>query len=291
MQSAFLYVVTVLIWGSTWIAIKYQLGTVPPEVSIAHRVAIAGVITLLLGRALGQRLRLSARDGAFVFLQGMCLFSGNYLLIYAATAELTTGLVAVVFSTMVILNAVGGALFLSMPLHGGVLVGGLLGLLGMGGLFREELGALGGGGEQLRALGLCFLGTVLASSGNMIAARNLRAGVPVLAGNGWGMCFGAATLYLGAWFLGSPIVLEFSARYLGSLLYLSIFGTVLAFWAYVSLLGRIGPDRAAYTTLLFPVVALFISTFLEGFRWTLWGVLGLALVILGNWLAMRGSRA
>lgn len=290
MQSALLYLATVLIWGSTWIAIKYQLGTVAPEVSIAHRVAIAGVITLLLGRALGHRLALTRRDVLFVFLQGLCLFSGNYLLIYTATATLTTGLVAVVFSTMVILNALGGALFLAMPLHRGVIVGGLLGLLGMLGLFLPEVRALSAGSAAPLALGLCFIGTVFASLGNMVAARNLRGGMPVLASNGWGMCFGAVTLYLVALLRGSPITVDFSREYLGSLLYLSLFGTVLAFWAYVSLLGRIGPDRAAYTTLLFPVVALLISTLLEGFRWTPWAAAGLALVLAGNWLAMRGAR-
>jgi drug/metabolite transporter (DMT)-like permease len=285
-----LYLATVLIWGSTWIAIKYQLGPVAPEVSIAHRVAIAGVLTLLLGRLLRYPLRLGRRDAGFVFLQGLCLFSGNYLMIYAATAVLTTGLVAVVFSTMVILNAVGGALFLAMPLRGSVIVGGLLGLLGMFCLFLPELAALAAGGDTLSAVGVCFIGTVFASLGNMVAARNLRSGVPVLASNGWGMCFGAVTLYGGALLFGSPITVDWSPTYLGSLLYLSLFGTVLAFWAYVSLLGRIGPDRAAYTTLLFPVVALLISTLLESYAWTTWAVAGLALVLSGNWLAMRGAR-
>lgn len=290
MQSAFLYVATVLIWGSTWLAIKYQLGSVAAEVSIAHRVALAGVVTLLLARRFGQSLRFSRADFPFLLLQGLCLFSGNYLMIYAATADLTTGLVAVVFSTMVILNALGGAAFLGLPLAPGVLLGGVLGLLGMAGLFRGELAAFLAAGVGPRPLLLALLGTVLASLGNMVAARNLRRELPVLSCNGWGMCIGGALLYGTALLRGSPITLDTSAPYLLSLLYLALFGTVLAFWAYVSLIGRIGPARAAYTTLLFPVVALLISTYFEGFSWTPWAAGGLLLVVLGNWLAMRGAR-
>jgi len=289
-QTALLYVVTVLIWGTSWLAIKYQLGTVETLVSVAHRMALAAVCCLALTVLTQGLVRLSLRDHGRIFVQGLCLFSANYLFIYAATAELSTGLVAVVFSTMVILNALGGALFLGAPLQGGVVLGGCLGLVGMGGLFLPELANLGWSESSLRALGWCFLGTLCASGGNMIAAGSLRRGLPVLTCNSWGMIYGAATLYIAAVVLGLPITVETTRAYLGSLIYLAVFATVLAFWAYISLIGRIGADRAAYTTLIFPVVALLISSVFEDYRWTLWSVGGLALVVGGNWLAMRGVR-
>lgn len=289
-HTAFLYTVTIFIWGSSWSAIKFQLGSVDPLVSVAHRMALAAVLCLLLTLLTKGLVRLRLADHLRIFVQGLCLFSGNYLLIYAATADLSTGLVAVTFSTMVILNALGAAMFLGVPLRPAVVAGGLLGLLGMGALFLPELGSLSWSDPRLRALCICFLGTTCASAGNMIAAGSLKRGLPVLTCNSWGMFYGAVTLYAAALLFKIPITLDYSADYLLSLLYLSFFATVLAFWAYISLIGRIGADRAAYTTLVFPVVALLISSVVEDYRWTLWSLLGLLLVVGGNWLAMRSAR-
>lgn len=290
MPTVVLYTVTVLIWSTSWIAIKYQLGSVDPLVSIAHRMALAAVLCLALTLLTKGLAPLRLRDHGRVFLQALCLFSCNYLFIYAATAQLSTGLVAVVFSTMVVLNALGGALFMGAPLRWQVIAGGILGLLGMGGLFMRELDGLSLHDPRLGALGICFLGTLCASAGNLLAVGNLRAGLPVLTCNSWGMFYGCVTLYLAALLLRVPITLDRNPEYLVSLVYLAFFATVLAFWAYVSLLGRIGADRAAYTTLLFPVVALLISTAIEGFEWSTLATAGLAMVLAGNWLAMRGAR-
>lgn len=291
MQTAFLYGATVLIWGTSWFAIKYQLGEVDPLVSIAHRMALAAVLCACLTFLARRFVRLGAGDHLRIFAQALCVFSCNYVFIYAATTAVSSGLIAVVFSTMVVLNALGGALFLGAPLRRAVLVGGALGLLGMGLLFYPELETLGWADPRLRSLALCFLGTVCASAGNLIAAGNLRRGITVLTCNSWGMAYGALTLYLAALVLGVPVTVSTRPDYLLSLLYLAFFATVLAFWAYMSLLGRIGADRAAYTTLIFPVVALVVSSWFEDYRWSLWSAGGLLLVLGGNWLAMRGVRA
>ncbi|MDP5054831.1 MAG: DMT family transporter [Congregibacter sp.] len=290
MQTALLYAVTVVIWGTSWFAIKFQLGTVDALVSIAHRMALAAAFCALLTVLTQGFVRLSLRNHLRVFFQALCLFSGNYLFIYTATSDLSSGLIAVIFSTMVALNALGGAVFLNLPLRVPVVLGGLLGLLGMAALFYPELETLSWSDPRLRAVLLCFLGTVCASAGNLIAVGNLRQSLPVLTCNTWGMFYGACTLYLAALIFGVPITVDLHSEYLLSLAYLAFFATVLAFWAYVSLIGRIGPDRAAYTTLLFPVVALLVSSVLEGYAWTLWSAAGLSLVLAGNWLAMRGVR-
>jgi drug/metabolite transporter (DMT)-like permease len=281
----------VLIWGTSWIAIKYQLGSIDPLVSIAHRMALAAVLCAALTQFTKGFTRLAVADHGRIFLQGLCLFSGNYVFIYYGTAEISSGLVAVVFSTMVVLNAIGGALFLKMPIKPLVFVGGMLGMLGMAVLFFPEFESLSWSDSRLRGLFICFLGTVCASAGNMIAAGSLRRGLPVLTCNSWGMFYGCVTLYLAALLLGRPIAIDSSTDYLLSLMYLAFFATVLAFWAYISLIGRIGADRAAYTTLLFPVVALLVSSIFEDYVWTFWSLAGLTLVIGGNWLAMRGVRA
>ncbi len=291
MNNSLLYLATVFIWGSTWIGIKYQLGVVDPFVSIGHRFGLAAALVFLLLALRGERLALSLRDHGFLLLQAICLFSMNYACIYTATQDLTSGLVAVVFSTMVIINPINASLFLGARLTPAVLVGGAIGLVGMVGVFWPELETLDLTDRTFAAVLTCLAGTFLASLGNMVAARNTTRGLPVLTCNAWGMAYGAAVIYLLALATGASITLDTSAPYLVSLAYLAVFGSVLAFWAYVVLIGRIGPDRAAYTSLLFPVVALLISTALEGYQWTGSAILGLALVLLGNWLVMRRSAA
>ncbi len=291
MSNAALYALTVLIWGSTWIAIKYQLGEVSVLVSIAHRSMLAALLVLGVLWLRRQSLRLAPREHFFVLAQGLLLFSGNYVFIYPATAHLTSGLVAVVFSTMVILNMVNAALFLRLPVSPMVAVGGAVGLVGMTALFLPELQAFSLSDDSFRALLLCVGGTFCASLGNIFAARNTRAGNPVLVCNAWGMLYGACALYAVALVMGEPITLSLRPSYLWSLVYLSVFGSVVAFWAYVTLIGKIGPDRAAYSSLLFPVVALAISTVVEGFEWSLLALSGLVLVLFGNWLVMRRGAA
>ena len=290
MNTFLLYVYTVLVWGSTWIAIKYQLGDISPIVSIAHRSGLSALIMLAVMLPASRLTRLGPRDHLFVLAQGLSMFSVNYLFIYAAAGELTSGLIAVVFSTMVILNIINGALFMGVPVRAGVVFGALLGLLGMGCIFLPELRALDFSPAAVNALLLCALGTLCASAGNIIAVRNHRQQLPVLTCNVWGMFYGSVALYALAAVRGEYIGIDWTVQYVGSLLYLSLFGSVLAFWAYVTLIGRIGPDRASYTTLLFPIVALLLSTLLEGYQWTAWAVIGLLLVLSGNWIAMRRHR-
>lgn len=287
MNNALLYLTTVVIWGSTWIAIKFQLGAVAPMVSIAHRSFIAASLIFLFLLLRRRLTPLSPANHVWVGLQGLCLFSGNYLFIYPATEHLASGLVAVVFSSMVVLNMLNGALFLRLPVNRLVAIGALVGLLGMAGVFAPELSRFHFSDASFRALLLCFAGTFCASLGNIFAARNSRHGLPVLVCNAWGMLYGALALYLVALASGTPITVDWRPEYLLSLAYLAVFGSVVAFWAYVTLIGNIGPDRAAYSSLLFPVVALLISTLVEGYQWTLLGLGGFVLVLLGNWLVMR----
>lgn len=287
MNNPALYLLTVLIWGSTWIGIKYQLGDVSPLVSIAHRFALAGILIFAWLILRKQLQRMSLADHGFILLQGLCLFCVNYVFIYHATDQLTSGLVAVVFSCMVILNMLGGALFLGAPLSWAVGLGALVGMTGMVCVFLPELEALDLTDASFRALLFCFAGTCSASLGNIVAAQLHRRQLPVLSCNAWGMLYGSATLYTVALLRGEEIRLAYDPLYLVSLVYLSVFGSVVAFWAYLTLIGRIGADRASYTTLLFPIVALIISTVVEGYQWTLVGFGGLCLVLAGNWLVMR----
>jgi drug/metabolite transporter (DMT)-like permease len=285
-----LYSLTVVIWGSTWIGIKYQLGVIDPMASIAHRFMLAALLLGIFMLVRRQPMRLPLRDHPFLLLQGLCLFCTNFYFIYHAEMVLASGLVAVVFSTLMMFNVINGALFMGSKIHVGVVIGGLIGLAGMAAVFWPELDTLDLSDENFVALLYCLAGTASASFGNIIAARNRKYERPVLVTNIWAMGYGAAAMYVAAMLTGVPIAIDWQAPYIISLLYLSVFGSVIAFWAYLTLIGRIGADRAGYANVIFPLVALLISTVVENYQWTPLALSGVAIVVFGNWLVMRAAK-
>ncbi len=287
MRNALFYAATVLIWGSTWLAIKYQLGSVDPLVSVAYRFAVAAL--LLLGFCIVSRrpMRFGAREHLFIALQGIFLFALNYWMFYLAELYLASGLVAVVFSTMVILNVVNAALLLGTPIEARVILGGALGLIGIGLVFWPEMRAFNFSGQGSHGLMLCLGATLMASLGNIVSARNQRNRLPIIQTNAYGMGYGALLTFAYVLLSGRSFSFDTSWAYLGSLLYLAVFGSIIAFGCYLSLIGRIGAGRAAYTTLLFPLVALGLSTVFEGYHWTLPAFAGILLILFGNILALR----
>lgn len=291
MGNTILYTLTVLIWGSTWLAIKFQLGDVDPMVSVVYRFALAAAILMVWCRARRLNMRFSGRDHLFMVLQGAALFGVNYWFFYAAEQHLTSGLAAVIFSTILVMNMVNGALFLGAPFDLKVAAGGALGLSGIALVFRPELTGFHLGDGSLVGMLLCFAATFLASLGNIISARNQQRGLPVIQTNAWGMAYGAILMLAAAFLSGRTFAFVGSPAYIIALAYLAVFGSVVAFGCYLTLVGRIGADRAAYATLLFPIVALGISTVWEGYRWTPEAAAGVSLILAGNLLMLRKKRA
>jgi drug/metabolite transporter (DMT)-like permease len=287
LSNTLLYLITVFIWGSTWLAITFQLGQVDPALSIVYRFGLAALILLIYSRLRRLSLRFSARAHFFIAMQGLLLFSLNYILVYLAEFYLTSGMVAIVFSTVVFMNVFFGALLLGDAIQPGVLVGAAIGLLGLALIFWPELSGFSLDNE--RALGLLFAaaGAVSASLGNITSARNQRHGLPVVQVNALGMAYGTLFMTLLVIVRAAPLRFELTHGYVLSLLYLAVFGSVIAFGSYLTLIGRIGPGRAGYATVLFPVIALILSTLFEGLRWDLVGGFGAALVVVGNVLALR----
>lgn len=280
-----LYALVVLIWGSTWIALKMQLGIVPVEVSIAYRFGLAAVL-LFAWLALSRQWRVP-RGAAVprVLGQGLCLFSLNFVCFMHASETLASGLAAVVFSSASIWNALLARIIYGRKLAPNVLAGSALGLAGLVVLFWPELQQ----GSHASWQGLLWAvgGTLCFSCGNMLSASLQAMGYKPLHTNAWGML--AGTLLIGGYalFAGLPWNFDSSWRYTGALLYLAIPGSVIAFTAYLTLVGRLGPEKAAYATVLFPIVALNISAVMEGYQWTLLGALGLVLVMAGNVLVFK----
>lgn len=290
MQNALLYALTSLIWGSTWLAIKFQLGQVDPEMSIVYRFALAAA--LLVGYSLARRLpmRFSSREHLFIALQGLTLFSLNYIMVYIAEQHITSGLVAIVFSLIIVFNVALAGLLLGDPIRPRVLIGGLVGILGLAMVFWPELSTLDLSGKRALGLGLSLIGTLCASFGNIVAARNQRHGLPIVQTNAYGMAYGAGFTLLVALLRGASFEFELTFSYISSLAYLALFGSVIAFGAYLTILSRIGPDRAAYITIIFPIVALTLSTMFEGLSWDLTAGIGVSLVVAGNAVALRRRR-
>jgi len=288
-QNALLYVVTVLIWGSSWLAIKYQLGSVDPMVSVAYRFMLASALSWLYCRFSGRLMRYSLRDHGFMFLQGASLFALNYWLFYLSELTLTSGLAAVIFSTIVVMNMMNGVLFLKNRLELHVVLGAGIGLFGIIVVFWPEVTDFESGSENLFAVSLAVLATLLASLGNIASARNQRKGIPVVQANTFGMTYGALLMLVLSWATGREFTFEVTLPYVSSLVFLSVFASIIAFWTYLTLLGRVGVERAAYATLFFPLVALGFSTVFEDYQWTASAGIGILLILAGNLLILKRS--
>ena len=290
MQNAGLYILTCLIWGSTWLGIKFQLGVVDPEISVVYRFSLAAGLLLAFSSFRRLPLRFSPREHFFMALQGLTLFSLNYIAVYLAELYLSSGLVAVVFSLIIVFNVFLSAVFLGNPIRPRVLLGAALGIAGLALVFRPQLAGLSLSEDRAVGLGLAVAGTAIASVGNIVAARNQRNSLPIVQSNAYGMAYGALFTLMVALARGARLSFVPSFEYIASLLYLAAFGSVVAFGAYLTLLGRIGPDRSAYISVVFPIVALGLSTLFEGLRWEWLAVLGVGLVIAGNALALTARR-
>ncbi len=289
-HSASLYLSSVLIWGSTWFAIKFQLGVVAAEVSLVYRFGIAAILLLLFCILSGRGLSYTRRQHAFIALQGLFLFSSNYLVFYWATELLTSGIVALMFSTVILMNIVNGALFMGSRVRPRVILGASFGIAGIAAIFWAEVSGVGDNADTWRGLWMCLLATWFASVGNIISARNQKNGIPVIQTNAWGMGYGALIMAIYALMSGTTFNYEPTLSYSLSLIYLSVFGSILAFGAYLTLVGRIGADKTAYAAVLFPVIALGISTVLEDYQWTSGAIFGFALVLLGNYIVLTRGR-
>jgi drug/metabolite transporter (DMT)-like permease len=284
-----LFAISTAIWGSTWLAIKYQLGVVAPEVSVAYRFALAALLLALWCMFTGRSLRFPLREHAWLALFGATLFGLNYVGVYWSEQYVTSGLVAVLFSTIVFMNPIGMRLAFGTPLSARTFVAATLGVVGVALLFLPELAQVSRGGSAAYGVAFGIGATLIASLGNIIALRNHRADVPTFPATVWGMMYGAAVAALTAVVHGVPWTFDTSIAYLLSLAYLAVFGSIVAFGAYLTLLKRVGGGPSAYVSVSTPIVALALSTLFENYRWTWTALAGVVLAVAGNWLALRAA--
>ena len=290
MSNPVLYVITVLIWGSTWLAIEFQLGTVAPEVSIVYRYAGAALLLFAYSRIRGLPLGFRLRDHGWFLLLGLLLFSLNYVFAYRAQIHITSALTAIAFTAIVWMNIINARLFFGIRAGRRVLFGALLGIAGIFTLFAPQIGEITFSDGVFYGLFLAVTSAMVASFGNMASQGAQRAKLPVIQSNAWGMLYGAIITAGIAMLQGHAFDFDWSAGYLVSLLYLTVFGSIVAFGAYLTLLGRIGAHKAGYAMVMFPVVALILSMLFEGLELDATIVVGTVLVLAGNVFVLNGDR-
>lgn len=288
-----LFALATAIWGSTWLAIKFQLGSVEPLVSVAYRFAIASVLLMAWCRMTRQPLMFRAGSHRWLAAQGATFFGLNYVAVYEAERYIPSGLVAIVFSSLVFMTPIGTRLAFGTPIRPRILVGATLGVAGVVLMFTPMLGSATLSAQLGWGVALALAGTLVACIGNLVSMRLQRENLPLLPATAWGMAYG--TLFVAVMALATGVPWTFDARpaYVLSLLYLAVFGSIVAFIAYLALLRRAGAV-ATFVAVSTPVVAMLVSTVAEGYRWTAGPLAGLLLAVVGNVIALareRGGRA
>lgn len=290
MPSALLFWVPVLIWASTWHAILYQLGQVPPLNSVAYRFVLAALLLLAIVRWRGESLRFTRREHALLALTGALQYALNYWAVYRAEQSIPSGLAAVLFTLMVFGNATTGALFLGQPVTRRFALAAVAGVLGVALIFWPEIVATGARPQAGLGLALGLLAVGAAVIGNLLTLRLLAVLeprgiglVPLLATS---MGYGALLL-LALSLATTGFAMDWRPAYLASLVYLAVCGSVVAFLLYFQLAQRVGPARASLMAIVIPVIALAVSAVLEGYRPPPLAWAGMVACLASVWVATR----
>jgi drug/metabolite transporter (DMT)-like permease len=284
----FLFSICSLIWGTTWFAIKFQVDSTSAIVGVFYRFLIAAIIMFLINVIfIKKNLKFPWENHKFFMLQGLFNFCLNYILTYISEKSISSGLVAVTFSTLIYFNMFGMKIFYKKEITRNIIYGATLGFLGMICLFWKEIANFNADQATIIGIIIGIVATFFASIGNMFAFRNHQLKIPVMTFNAYGMLYGALFCLIFGLFMGESFVFPTTPSFLLSLGYLSVFGTVIAFYAYQTLVGTIGADRAAYTSIINPVIAMLISSMFENIAFTPQLFIGILLCFAGNLVALR----
>lgn len=302
MNNFSLYLLTVLIWGSTWIAVEFQIPSsaadpngqiagsgVPAEVSIFYRYMIASFVIFIWCWARKFNLKFSLKTHLAFLGMGLLMFCLNYICVYIGQGYITSALMAIIFSMVSWMNIFNARLFFGTRSGPRVIMGAVLGLIGLCLMFWPSIKNLALNDATIIGALIGMLGAYLASLGNMVSQAIQKLKLPVMETNAWAMLYGALFTALISLGRGQSFDMNWSFPYIASLLYLAVFGSVIAFWSYLTLLGRIGANKAGYATIAFPVIAILLSVMFEGLDISMTLVIGVLLVLIGN-LAILNRR-
>lgn len=290
-RNLFLFVLCSLIWGTTWLVIKFQIDSTSAIVGVFYRFAIATVLMMGINLIfIRKRLRYPIKNHFFFVLHGLFNFCINYILTYVSEKYITSGLVALTFTLLIYFNMLLLFVFYRKKVSRNVLGGAVLGFLGIFLIFSGEILNVSADKNALWGIGISIIATFFASLGNMVAFYNHTQKIPVMTFNAWGMLYGTLFSLVIGLISGENFTLPMTYSFLGSLTYLSLFGTVVAFWAYQTLVGEMGADRAAYTSIVSPMLAVVVSSFFEPVNLNIPFFIGILFCLAGNLLALKKEK-
>lgn len=285
------FAIITLIWGSTWLVITGQIGTVSPSWSVTYRFLIGGGVMLGYARLMGQSLRLGSSGHAFAAIFGIAQFVFNFNFVYRAELHITSGLVAVIFALLVVPNTILGRIFLGTEVSRRFIIGSLVAFFGVAILFTNELrNDIANNEATLLGVALTIAGVMSASIANIMQASPRAKAMPMASLLGWGMLWGTAINACFAWITTGPPTIEYSTTYIAGLLYLGVMASAIAFTLYFSVIRAIGPAKAAYSSVLIPIIAMGLSTVFEGYTWSLLAASGGIVTLIGMFIALSSNR-
>lgn len=277
-----------MIWGLTWIAIKFQLGVGDPNVTVFYRFITATLIMFAIAFYKRESFQFNQFQHVMMMLQGLFMFSLNFLLTYWASSMAPSALISLGFTALIFFNMIGARLFLKMPLEKKVIFGAIISFMGMALITYNEIQEKNLEAYPLSFLGffLSLVGTISASAGNLISFKNRQLGLPIIANTGFGMMYGSLFTLIFCLAKGATFAITVNPAFFVSFFYLTVFGTVISFVSYLKLIQIVGPSKAAFTSVISPIIALVVSTSYEHMQWTVLLGLGIVLCLIGNCVAL-----
>ena len=283
-MNAFLYIIVLLAWGSSWFAISFQLGDVAPQVSIVWRFLLASLLLFIWCFARGLKLSYPWREHVNWLLLGFFLFCINYICAYFGTSYLTTGVVCLIFSTLTLFTVFNGFIFFKKPVRLPILFGAIIGIAGLSIIFSNEISSAEWSLDSgiIKGFLWMLLATFFASIGMLLSGQMQARKIPVIQSNAFSMLYGSLILVTYISFSDLSFSFDTSYNYVVSLIYLSLVASVIGFGVYLKLVGNIGADKASYVNIFTPTIALLLSTLFEDYVWSWTGLIGVILIIFGN---------
>ena len=283
-MNALLYFAVLLAWGSSWFAISFQLGEVAPQVSIVWRFLLASFLLFAWCYLKGLRLTFPWQDHASWVMLGVFLFCVNYICAYFGTFYLASGLVCLIFSTLTLFTVFNGFIFFKIPIRFPILIGAVVGIAGLSIIFSNEISntewSLNSG--VVKGFIWMLMATFFASIGMLLSGQFQARKMPLVQSNAFSMLYGSIILIVYISLSDVSFSFDTSLSYVLSLIYLSVVASAIGFGVYLKLVGNIGADKASYVNIFTPTIALLLSTLFENYQWSLIGLMGVLLIIVGN---------
>jgi len=286
-KNTILYLLVSLIWGTTWLVIKYQIENTGVVAGVFYRFFISAIILFILNYFLKNKLTYQFKIHRFFILQGIFNFSINYILTYLSERYVSSAFIALTFTTLIYFNMLGLYIFYQKKIEASAILGTIIGGIGIFLIFSKQILNVNLNQTELNGIIIGIVATLSASLGNMASIKNHQAKIPVLVFNAWAMLYGSIFSLIVGVILRESFTFNANIAFFSSLFYLSVFGTVIAFYAYQTLIIEIGAHKAAYTSIISPIIAVFVSMMFENFILTKVIFLGMAFAIFGNYLVLK----